>query len=34
MTDATSLTGYKHSDEAKAKMVKRFENKVNHPFWG
>jgi len=30
--DAIILTGYKHSDEAKAKMVKRFENKVNHPF--
>lgn len=32
MKDATSLEGYKHTDEAKEKMVKRFENKVNHPF--
>jgi hypothetical protein len=32
MRDATSLAGYKHTDEAKAKMVKRFKDKINHPF--
>lgn len=34
MKNATSLEGYKHTDEAKEKMVKRFENKMDHPFWG
>ena len=34
MKNATSLEGYKHTDEAKEKMVKRFEDKINHPFWG
>lgn len=34
MQTATSLQGYKHSEEAKLKMIKRLENKVNHPFWG
>ena len=32
MRNATSLEGYKHTDEAKERMVKRFENKINHPF--
>ena len=31
---ATSLEGYKHTDEAKLKMLKRFENKSNHPMYG
>lgn len=30
---ATSLEGYKHTDAAKLKMVKRFEDKTNHPFF-
>ena len=34
MRSATSLEGYKHTNEAKEKMVKRFENKLNHPFFG
>lgn len=34
MRNATSLEGYKHTDEAKEKMVKRFENKMNHPLFG
>jgi hypothetical protein len=32
MKDATSLAGYIHTNEAKAKMVKRLEDKTNHPF--
>lgn len=32
MRNATSIEGYKHTDEAKKKMVNRFENKMNHPF--
>ena len=32
MISATSLEGYKHTDEAKEKMVKRLEDKTNHPF--
>lgn len=31
---ATSLLGYKHTDEAKLKMLKRFEDKSNHPMYG
>lgn len=31
---AISLSGYKHSNEAKYKMIKRFENKDNHPMFG
>jgi group I intron endonuclease len=31
---ATSLSGYKHSNEAKSKMIKRYENKNNHPMFG
>ena len=34
MKTATSLKGYKHTDAAKQKMVKRFHNKTNHPFLG
>lgn len=34
MQTATSLEGYKHTDEAILKMIKRLENKENHPFWG
>lgn len=32
MSSATNSEGYKHTDEAKRKMVKRLENKENHPF--
>lgn len=28
----SSSEGYKHTDEAKQKMVKRLEDKSNHPF--
>jgi group I intron endonuclease len=31
---ATSLTGYKHSDKAKSKMIERYEDKSNHPMFG
>jgi group I intron endonuclease len=31
---ATSLSGYKHSNEAKSKMIKRYENKECHPMFG
>ena len=31
MRTATSIEDYKHTDEAKLKMLKRFENKSNHP---
>lgn len=34
MRSATSLEGYKHTDEAKEKMVNRLEDKINHSFWG
>ena len=34
MRTATSLSGYKHTDEAKLKMLKRFEDKSNHPMYG
>ena len=34
MRTATSIEGYKHTDEAKLKMLKRFENKSNHPMYG
>lgn len=34
MKSATSLEGYKHTDKAKLKMIKRLEDKTNHPFWG
>lgn len=34
MKTATSLEGYKHTDAARMKMVKRLEDKKNHPFWG
>lgn len=34
MKTATSLTGYKHSHEARLKMVKRLEDKTNHPMFG
>ena len=34
MRTATSLTGYKHTDEAKLKMLKRLEDKSNHPMYG
>lgn len=34
MKTATSLLGYKHTDEAKLKMLKRFEDKSNHPMYG
>ena len=31
MKTATSIEDYKLTDEAKLKMLKRFENKSNHP---
>jgi group I intron endonuclease len=34
LENASSSEGYKHTDVAKQKMVKRLENKTNHPFWG
>ena len=34
MKTATSLEGYKHTLSAKTKMVARFKDKSNHPFWG
>lgn len=34
MKTATSLEGYKHTDEAKLKMSKRLEDKSNHPMYG
>jgi group I intron endonuclease len=32
--DATSLSGYKHTEEAKIKMARRYKDKTNHPFYG
>jgi group I intron endonuclease len=32
LENASSSEGYKHTDVAKQKMVKRLENKTNHPF--
>ena len=34
MRTATSLEGYKHTDEAKLKMLNRFKDKSNHPMYG
>ena len=34
MRTATSLIGYKHTDQAKLKMLKRFKDKSNHPMYG
>lgn len=34
LENASSSQGYKHTDEARQKMVKRLEDKNNHPFWG
>lgn len=34
LKNASSSEGYKHTDAAKQKMVERFEDKSNHPFWG
>jgi len=34
MRIATSLEGYKHTDEAKLKMLNRFKDKSNHPMYG
>lgn len=31
---STSMLGYKHTPEALLKMIKRFENKTNHPMFG
>nr|ABU24261.1 GIY-YIG endonuclease [Akanthomyces lecanii] len=31
---ATSLFGYKHTDEAIQKMIERFKDKTNHPMFG
>jgi group I intron endonuclease len=31
---ATSMLGYKHTEEAIAKMIKRLEKKENHPMFG
>ena len=32
--NATSLAGYKHTDEAKLKMLTRLKDKRNHPMFG
>lgn len=32
--EATSMLGYKHTDEAKQKMVERFKDITNHPMYG
>lgn len=32
--EATSMLGYKHTDEAKQKMIERFKDKNNHPMFG
>ena len=29
-----SVQGYKHTDESKLKMLKRFQDKSNHPMYG
>nr|NP_074961.1 orf261 [Podospora anserina] len=34
MRTATSIEGYKHTDEAKLKMLNRFKDKSNHPMYG
>jgi len=34
MRTATSIEGYEHTDEAKLKMLKRFDNISNHPMYG
>lgn len=34
MKTATSITGYKHTVEARLKMVQRFKDKSNHPLFG
>jgi hypothetical protein len=34
LENASSSEDYKHTDDAKEKMIKRFEDKSNHPFWG
>ena len=31
---ATSIEGYKHTDQFKLKMLKKFNNKSNHPMFG
>jgi len=31
---ANNMSGYKHTEEAILKMIKRFENKENHPMYG
>ena len=33
MRDATGLTGYKHTEEAKLKIINRFKYKTNHLLW-
>lgn len=33
LESASSSEGYKHTDDAKQKMIKRLEDKINHPFW-
>lgn len=34
LENASSSEGYEHTDLTKEKMVKRLEDKTNHPFWG
>ena len=34
LENASSSQVYKHTDHAKQKMVKRLQDKSNHPFWG
>lgn len=33
-SEATSLIGYKHTEEAKLKLKEYYENKLNHPMYG
>ena len=32
--NATSLLGYKHTEEARLKMIEYYKNKENHPMFG
>lgn len=32
--EASSMLGYKHTDEAIQKMIERYKDKTNHPMFG
>jgi len=34
LENASRSEGYKHTDDAKQKRIKRLKDKSNHPFWG